>query len=263
VKIRRLIAYLARAFIVLFLLFFLAAMGMIFVFTVPFTLVFGWIFYLTRVVGEAHFNGAEIFVAAILLSMFGFGLHRGLHWLYRSVRPEADPEAPGWQPRWTASLVGLGCLLFAASVAVIGTIHQLGWIFTSNGPVLQSRSSTPRFRASRLCGAIEGSELSAPELRRALWRDPNLRRRSRGLHVLVREQANGSVLAAIFLRAPGGLESQGLHLCGAEHEEFVLGPLAPAALRENGFIESPAEQPPEPEKLARRGDRVFKLRARR
>ena len=253
-KIRRLVARLARAFIVLFLLFFLAAMGMIFVFTVPFTLVFGWIAYLTRVVGDVRFNGAEIFVAAILLSAFCFGLQRGLHWLYRSVRSEADPEAPGWQARWTASLVGLACLLFTASVAVVGTIHQLGWIFTSNEPVLQSDWSTPRFRANRLCGAIEGLELSAPELRRALWRDPKLRRRSKGLHVLVREQANGGVLSAIFPRAPGGLESQGLHLCGAEHEEFVLGPLAPAALREHGFIESPAEQPPEPEKVARRGE---------
>jgi hypothetical protein len=236
---------------------------MVFVLSVPLTLVFGWIVYLMRVVGEVHFNGAEISVAALLLSVFGFGLHFGLRWLYRSLRPVVDPAAPGWQPRWTASVVGLVCLLFAASIATVGTIHQLGWIFTSNEPLLQSSWSTPRFRAGRLCGTIGGSELSAPELRRALWRDPELRRRSKGLHVLVREQANGSVLAAIFLRAPGGLESQGLHLCGAEHEEFVLGPLAPAALRENGFIESPAEQPPEPEKLARRGDRVFKLRARR
>ena len=250
-KIRRLITYGVRGFIVLFLLFFLAAMGTVFLFSVPITLVLGWIPYLTRVVGEVHFNGVEIFVAALLLAAFGFGLHRCLHWLYRSVKPEADSEAPGWQPRWTASLVGLGCLLFAASVAVVGTIHQLGWIFTSSEPILQSSWSTPRFRANRLCGTIEGSQLSAPELRRALWRDPELRRRSKGLHVLVREQADGNVLAAIFLRAPGGLDSQGLHLCGAEREEFVPGPLAAAALQEHGFIEAAAEQALEPEIVAR------------
>lgn len=251
-KIPRLVTRLVYAFIALSVLFFLAATGMVFVLSVPLTLVFGWIVYLMRVVGEVHFNGAEISVAALLLSVFGFGLHFGLRWLYRSLRPVVDPAAPGWQPRWTASVVGLVCLLFAASIATVGTIHQLGWIFTSNEPLLQSSWSTPRFRAGRLCGTIEGSELSAPELRRALWRDPELRRRSKGLHVLVREQANGSVLAAIFLRAPGGLESQGLHLCGAEREEFVQGPLAPAALREHGFIESPAEQSPEAEKIALR-----------
>ncbi|MBW1883173.1 MAG: hypothetical protein JRJ58_06570 [Deltaproteobacteria bacterium] len=124
-------------------------------------------------------------------------------------------------------------LLFTANIATVGVIHQLGWIAAA--PILENSWSTPAFRARRICTHIKYAKSAADELRVAIWRDPELRRHARALHVLVRQGGDGDVVAAIFPRASAELQRSGLRLCSAEFDEQHEAEKASRALREHGF----------------------------
>ena len=223
----------------LVVLFFSSALtGGMWLFTLPFLLGLGWLAYLVRVLPEVSVNLGAVFFAVLTLLAFGVGAHHALRWLYRSWGANADESGRVWLPRWTVSLTALLVLLFAANIAVVGIVHQTGWIVS--GDVLEHSWESPDFRVRQLCREI-GRRHSAAELRAALWRDPWLRRHARGLHVLTRD-SEGGVVAAVFPRAPGDLESHGIRLCGAELEGEFEGAQLSRVLSEHGFA-GPEGQP--------------------
>jgi len=220
-----------------FLLFFCFALfsGGIWLLAVPVLLAFGWLPYLVRTLPEVSIAGPALLFAAVCLATLGLGGHHCLQWLYRAWRSGDDrsDEAARWQPRWTGSLLALLVLLFTANIATVGVVHQLGWIAAA--PILTHSWSTPSFRARQICSHIKHAKSSADELRVAVWRDPELRRHARDLHVLVRQGSDGVVVAAVFPRASAELQRSGLRLCSAEFDEQHEAENASRALREHGF----------------------------
>ena len=226
----------ARWLFYLLLLFVCSVFSGVFWFlAVPILLAFGWLPYLLRTLPEVSIAGPDLVFAVACLATLGVGGHHFLQWIYRSWRSgEArSDETTRWQPRWTGSLLALLVLLFTANIATVGVVHQLGWIAAA--PILTHSWSAPTFRARRICTHFKYARSSAEELRVAIWRDPQLRRYARDLHVLVREDSDGEVIAAVFPRAPAELKRSWLRLCGAELDEQHEAEDATRALREHGF----------------------------
>ncbi|QEL13592.1 H-X9-DG-CTERM domain-containing protein [Limnoglobus roseus] len=93
-----------------------------------FTVVFGWIPFLVRVLPEAKPDGPTVTLGGIALLLFTAGVHA----LGRSFRP-------GWRVRWTAAVVVGVVLLFTAGISVIGITHQLAWLAISEQPLRSER----------------------------------------------------------------------------------------------------------------------------
>ncbi len=80
----------------------------------------GWVPYLAKVAPQITWN-AEITacsVGALLLGVFG------LRWLMPRLLASGH-----WPWRWSFAWCGLLVLLFATSIAAIGVVHQVGWLF--------------------------------------------------------------------------------------------------------------------------------------
>ena len=126
--------------------------------------------------------------------------------------------------------------------AVIGTVHQLGWLASGRVPLLQSSWGGPDFRARMLCNQLRQLG-SAEKIRSLVWRDPAIRMKARGLNVLARERPDGTVLTAIFPRGPADLARHGIRLCspGTDLDGEVVqvsdGSPTPV-LREHGFLDA-------------------------
>ena len=107
-------------------------------------LTLGWVWYLARTIPEVQIARSGVATAAICLILLVVGLQYFLSWLYREFRkPGSDHPARAlrWKWRWTLSLVGGVILLFAAGIATVGVTHQLGWLITSNEPLVDSSGS--------------------------------------------------------------------------------------------------------------------------
>lgn len=235
--LRRALRWLLYFFV---LIFFAVGAGMSWLVAVPVLLVAGWLIFLVRTIPEVEVAPGDLAFACVCLAALGIGAHHFLRWLFRTARGGADTgdDAPGWQPRWTGALVALFVLLFIANIATVGVIHQLGWIATADTPLLRSSWGTPYFKAKRLCTSIKYSNYSPDELRVAIWRDPELRKNARDLHVLVREDDEGEAIAAVFPRGPAALQRAGLRVCGAKLDESIEAVNALDVLRMHGFSEA-------------------------
>ncbi|MGB1260998.1 MAG: hypothetical protein ACPG6P_13215 [Akkermansiaceae bacterium] len=100
-------------------LLFLAMIGFPFFGEVLVRLVSGWFFFLIANAVSISWNVEMILcgVGALLIAVFG--LHRLILWLRKSQR---------WTWAWTWSITALMLMLFAASIAMTGIIHQVGWM---------------------------------------------------------------------------------------------------------------------------------------
>jgi hypothetical protein len=99
-------------------------------------LYFGWVLYLYRVLPHVNVNVPTLLLGIVALLLFAFGTHLcGWAWMRRAASsPDARPRS--WKIGWTmASVTGL-LVLFAAGISVVGTVHQLSWLATAEGPLL-------------------------------------------------------------------------------------------------------------------------------
>src|SRR5262245_12822245 len=111
-------------------------------------LLLGWGYYLARVLPQVQLNWGGLGTAACCLVGFTAGLHAFLGWFYRRWQlPDGQVSAAGevglldparrWKPQWTGATVALILLMFSAGMAASGIAHQLGWLLTSTGPLLE------------------------------------------------------------------------------------------------------------------------------
>lgn len=104
-------------------------------------IVFGWVWYLIRVVPQVGVAWDGVLTAAVCLVLFLAGSHAVLAWLYEHLGSEAekgDPAPRRWKPRWTAALGLLIVLMFVAGLSTAGIVHQAGWLLTSPEPLVHS-----------------------------------------------------------------------------------------------------------------------------
>jgi hypothetical protein len=106
-----------------------------------FTLVFGWIAFLQRTLPRITMDWISVsFSCAAFVLLAGGG-----HLIGRSfVRSSCGV----WKLRWSIVFTALVAMMFAAGVASVGAIHQVGWMATSPEPTLVS-SALPNWPVQR------------------------------------------------------------------------------------------------------------------
>jgi hypothetical protein len=116
-----------------------------------FYLLFGWIFFLVRVLPQIRVDWYGVLTAAVCLLGLFIGLHIFLGWLISSL-PRASPEAPPrrWSQRSTAALLGLVVALFTAGIGAVGVTHQTSWFVNSPDPIFVRSSVLPRAAKNNL-----------------------------------------------------------------------------------------------------------------
>lgn len=139
-------------FLLLLVVLFLAVIvGLEFLITLPFTLLFGWVGFLATVFAELTWNWTLIITGVVCLGVFVVGFHLMADWLRRTMSAEASP----WPWRWTALSTAVVMLMFTASISVIGILHQSIWLVTSGEPPFRSSFEMgPEIITSQLRGEI-------------------------------------------------------------------------------------------------------------
>jgi prepilin-type processing-associated H-X9-DG protein len=101
-----------------------------------FSLAFGWIGYLRRVLPKVHFPWPG--AATALTCLFGvvFLGHTFARWLWGGAAPDpATTIRPPWRMRWTLAAVAVTVLMFTAGIAATGISHQSAWLATMDTPI--------------------------------------------------------------------------------------------------------------------------------
>jgi hypothetical protein len=91
-------------------------------------LFFGWIDFLVRVLRQISPSPQIVAVSAGALLLFAVGVH----WLGRTSYNSPERK---WRVRWTLSIVVLVFILFGAGTAMIGIVHQTGWLLSAEDPI--------------------------------------------------------------------------------------------------------------------------------
>jgi hypothetical protein len=95
---------------------------------------FGWISFLVRVVPQIKVYWPSVAVGVTAIVLFGAGIHwLGRSWLRRRQTTLGVPVR--WKVRWSAAVVLVVFLLFGAGIALVGIVHQMGWLFGSDRPL--------------------------------------------------------------------------------------------------------------------------------
>lgn len=100
------------------------------------TLLVGWWRFLARVLPQQHVNWSGVATAAICLLLLAVGMQWLLSWFYAAWQSTGEElsRKGTWRIRWTAYLLGLIVLTFAAGTAFVGVVHQTTWLTTSPEP---------------------------------------------------------------------------------------------------------------------------------
>jgi hypothetical protein len=120
---------LAIAFLTLLIA--LIVIGCLFTADSSVAILFGWVGFLQRVFPKMTVFWPSVYVG--LAAFFLFTL--GIHWMGRSIFSASQAAAGSkrvWRFKWTASIVAMIVVSFAAGISVIGVMHQVGWLATSN-----------------------------------------------------------------------------------------------------------------------------------
>ena len=137
----RIIEYVVKVSVALFVLLVLLSCGGLLLPLVPF--VIGWVTFPIRVVPQMTFEPVAIGVAAVSLVMMILLAHGLARWLFAG-HPHAGPLPEGketprpWRLRWTVAMVAIVLLLFVSGISIIVSIHQTFWLVTSKQPLMSS-----------------------------------------------------------------------------------------------------------------------------
>lgn len=190
-------------------------MGQVWVLSVPFLLAFGWLSFLKQVVPEVRLRWGAIVEFLVVAAVLGAGSHLFLRWLWRQLQAD-KPEASPWRPRWSVSLLLVGVLLFAATMASVGIGHHVGWLMSGRARLV--RSSWPQFEVEgarssrRLCEEVrELLDAGTPveQLTRRLFAKPSLHALLEAQQVVSQVGSEGERVIMVSARDPRVRERNG------------------------------------------------------
>jgi hypothetical protein len=206
---------------------------------VPILLATGWAFFIVRVVPKVSVQPLAVLEAVVVLAALSVGLHHFMRWLWARMHAQ-EQGARVWPVRWSVSIVSLLVLLFLATMATVGVGHQVGWLASGRGPLLESSWG------SRLHPMTVGEDLcrKALELSKGGVADENIvsallaNEYTQALvdraTVLPMRKPEGKVVFLVMPRDPDALEAYGATRCGGEmkdyEQEWLLPRMVPQVL---------------------------------
>lgn len=96
---------------------------------IPVGLLFGWVGFLITTLPKMTADWPTVYLGIVSLVLFPLCVH----WFARHWQP--------WSFRWSLGIVSVALLLFISSVAVVGMIHQVGWLLFSGQAVFTTDDS--------------------------------------------------------------------------------------------------------------------------
>lgn len=131
------LAWLAGGIAILYLLAFFL-FGQNYGLQIGYALLLGWVHFLLRTLPEVTLNSSLI-VTGIVCSALVIGLG---HWFARSVISAANKlrtnALPLWRLRWSVcGYLGVW-LVFLVGMAIVGVVHQVGWMASSDVPAIEN-----------------------------------------------------------------------------------------------------------------------------
>ncbi len=96
-------------------------------------IVFGWIFFLVRVLPRMELEVALLLQGVILICAFGLAAHYVCVGFYSKGSGETDRR---WAKRWSVIGVLAVLLLFVAGIGTIGIAHQTVWFWFGQEPMV-------------------------------------------------------------------------------------------------------------------------------
>lgn len=197
----------------------IGSFGATWILVLPVQLVVGWAMFLARVLPEVSVRPAAVLEAVLVLAALGGGLHLFMRWLWPQLRTQEQGPQP-WPVRWSVSLLSLLVLLFLATMATVGIGHQVGWLASSQAPLLE-RSFGFGFEehraASELCDeALSLSKGGAADERIGglLLAKERTREQMEKLSVVPLRKPGSEVAFLVIPRDPASLQQQGVLRCG-------------------------------------------------
>ncbi len=127
--------------------FLLACLGCLWPVEGIFYIAAGWAFFLARVVPQVTVSPTGVLTGMLGLAGFATGLHLFLRWLCGAAAHNPDTPPRRWRLRWTFQLTGLVVVMFAAGIATVGVLHQIGWLVTSPEPLIGGGIRVPAARS--------------------------------------------------------------------------------------------------------------------
>src|SRR5206468_3147156 len=84
-------------------------------FEVPRTLLFGWLFFLARVLPRMTVDAPSVAVGGVAVLLFTAGVHL----IGRAWRQASSHVVGPWKRRWSLAVVAVVFLLFASGIALV------------------------------------------------------------------------------------------------------------------------------------------------
>jgi hypothetical protein len=97
------------------------------------TMLFGWLEFLKRVMPEVTVNWSGVGMVALCSVLIVGGLHWLCGWFHRH-RSTGREGTGSWRLGWSLALYVFLWLLFIAAMGITGFTHQIGWLVTSKEP---------------------------------------------------------------------------------------------------------------------------------
>jgi len=115
-----------------------------------FSLTAGWAIFVWRVVPQVTVDWTSIATAAVALVLFAFGVGRLGRWILGEQTTPDGKSRVNWRSKWTLMSVLAVLAMFASGIAVVGIVHQLGWLITAKQALTQSDRGARHRVKSRL-----------------------------------------------------------------------------------------------------------------
>jgi hypothetical protein len=87
---------------------------------IPLRVLFGWLFYLVEVIPRTQIN-VELLTCSLGALLLGMA---GMQYLMSRLH-----AANRWPWRWTLAWCAMLVVMFSTSIAAVGIVHQVGWLF--------------------------------------------------------------------------------------------------------------------------------------
>lgn len=123
-------------------------------------LVFGWLYFLFRVVPKTSADWPTALLGVFCVIAFVIGLHYTLNWFLQQS-PATSTARLKWRLQSTIAIASILVLMFAAGTAMVGATHQFIWWLSSSEPTAGDEEARAQLRIPALSYGLQDARDAA------------------------------------------------------------------------------------------------------